>query len=317
MKTVVFHHGSLGDGVLIWPLLRAIGPAVWIGPTDQVHLAGRCLEDLQPLSEHHPDFGRLFVEGNRGLQDPAVGKLLQEAERVISFISTGQDTWATNLRALAPGAALHTAPTRPPDGVVEPVTDFIAAHLRDQGLEIEPIDPAPRDNPGAPILLHPGSGGPNKCWPPDRFRALGEALRDRGRRLAWVLGPVEHERLGPTVSRNLTAGFERIDPADLGKLGDLLGAARLVLANDSGPAHLAAQQGVRTVCLFGPTDPAVWAPRGPQVTVVAPTGPRAMNWLAVEKVVEAVESACGASPRAPGTSPDRTDTIFSPKREQP
>ncbi|MDX1564938.1 MAG: glycosyltransferase family 9 protein [Phycisphaeraceae bacterium] len=313
MKTLLFHHGSLGDGVLIWPLLRAIGLVTWIGPTDQVQLAGRCLPNVEPRSEHHPDFDRLFVEGNPDLQDSAVSELLTTAECVISFISNGHDTWATNLRNLAPGTALHTAPTRPPDGVVAPVTDFIAAHLRDQGLVIKPIDPAPRDNPDGPILIHPGSGGPKKCWPPDSFRTLGEHLRDRGHQIIWILGPVEREQLGRAAARDLTAGFDRIEPADLAALGEQIGSAHLVVANDSGPAHLAAQQGVRTVCLFGPTDPSVWAPRGPQVMVIAPPRPAPMNWLRVERVLEAFE----ADGRGDGgTSPAPTDTIFSPNRKQ-
>ena len=44
-----------------------------------------------------------------------------------------------------------------------------------------------------------------------------------------------------------------------------------VIANDSGIAHLAAGLGVPTVAIFGPTDPAVWRPRGPNVRVCGGT----------------------------------------------
>jgi len=43
---------------------------------------------------------------------------------------------------------------------------------------------------------------------------------------------------------------------------------RLFLGHDSGISHLAAACGVPCVLLFGPTDPATWAPPGPHVHVV-------------------------------------------------
>jgi ADP-heptose:LPS heptosyltransferase len=51
-------------------------------------------------------------------------------------------------------------------------------------------------------------------------------------------------------------------------LGALLGRAGLYVGNDSGVSHLAAAAGAPTLALFGPTDPAVWAPVGPAVETV-------------------------------------------------
>ena len=39
----------------------------------------------------------------------------------------------------------------------------------------------------------------------------------------------------------------------------------LYIGNDSGITHLAAAVGTPVLALFGPTDPEVWAPRGPHV----------------------------------------------------
>ncbi len=39
------------------------------------------------------------------------------------------------------------------------------------------------------------------------------------------------------------------------------------MGNDSGVTHLAAAAGAPTLALFGPTDPATWAPLGPRVEV--------------------------------------------------
>ena len=52
-------------------------------------------------------------------------------------------------------------------------------------------------------------------------------------------------------------------------LAGLAAEAVTVVANDSGPAHLAAAVGAPTVALFGPTRPEHFAPRGRQVRVVA------------------------------------------------
>ena len=56
---------------------------------------------------------------------------------------------------------------------------------------------------------------------------------------------------------------------------------------DTGPTHLAAQLGVPTIALFGPTDPAVWAPVGPRVRVIAPERSCGMEWLDAEPVAKA------------------------------
>jgi ADP-heptose:LPS heptosyltransferase len=56
-----------------------------------------------------------------------------------------------------------------------------------------------------------------------------------------------------------------IGETTLGQLAALFAIADLVLGCDSGPLHLAAAVGTRTVRLFGPTDPVEfgpWAPRG-------------------------------------------------------
>ncbi len=49
----------------------------------------------------------------------------------------------------------------------------------------------------------------------------------------------------------------------------LLSCSDGFIGNDSGITHLAAGMGVRTLVVFGPTNPAVYKPIGPAVTVFA------------------------------------------------
>jgi heptosyltransferase-3 len=59
------------------------------------------------------------------------------------------------------------------------------------------------------------------------------------------------------------------------------------IGHDSGISHLAAAAGARSIILFGPTDPNVWAPQNKGVTVlIAPNGD--LTQLAVATVFDAV-----------------------------
>ncbi|HSW50494.1 MAG TPA: glycosyltransferase family 9 protein, partial [Bryobacteraceae bacterium] len=101
----------------------------------------------------------------------------------------------------------------------------------------------------------------------------------------WIL-----ERDGPQVD-----GVE-VEPAidDLHELACRLAQARLYIGNDSGITHLAAASGVPVLALFGPTDPAVWAPRGPNVRVIATERPgESMEQIDLAKVLKAGQTLAG------------------------
>lgn len=134
------------------------------------------------------------------------------------------------------------------------------------------------------ILIHPGSGGREKCWPLENFLALARRLCEAEQDIAFVIGPAEEERLGADPIRRLAAEFTLLRNLPLDPLAHEMSGARLVIANDSGPAHLAAATGTPTVVLFGPTtDPAVWRPLGEQVKVVG--GGR---WPEMSEVLECI-----------------------------
>jgi ADP-heptose:LPS heptosyltransferase len=102
-------------------------------------------------------------------------------------------------------------------------------------------------------VIHPFSGSKGKNWPLPNYEAL--ASRINRAKIEWTAGPEE-------VLRRATR-FE-----NLAGLASWLRGARLYIGNDSGITHLAAAVGVPTLALFGPTDPARWAPRGENVTLL-------------------------------------------------
>ena len=115
------------------------------------------------------------------------------------------------------------------------------------------------------VALHPGSGSPRKNWPAERWREVGERLRAQGRRLLLVGGEADERALAALAG--LTPLVARALP--LPTLAALLGGCAAYYGHDTGISHLAAATGVPSTLLFGPTDPAVWAPQGAQVRVLA------------------------------------------------
>ncbi len=102
------------------------------------------------------------------------------------------------------------------------------------------------------LAIHPFSGSARKNWPLDRFQAVADRL---GVAVQWSAGPDEH-----------LPGARRF--GDRYQLARWLAGARCYLGNDSGVSHLAAAVGTPVVAIFGPTNPAVWAPRGDRVRVL-------------------------------------------------
>ena len=57
----------------------------------------------------------------------------------------------------------------------------------------------------------------------------------------------------------------RVNPLSWGELAGLIAGARLYIGPDTSVTHLAAATGVRTVALYGPTDPRLWGPWPPRL----------------------------------------------------
>ena len=145
------------------------------------------------------------------------------------------------------------------------------------------------------LAIHPGSGGRRKNWPPDRFAALAARLAGGGPFLL-VEGPADADAVAPASSLPSAVHARDLPPR---VLGAVLTHAGLYVGNDSGVSHLAAAWGAPVLTLFGPTDPALWAPVGPRVKVLRATDEK-MDSLKLEDVERrARELLATTSPRPP------------------
>ncbi|WP_404422569.1 glycosyltransferase family 9 protein [Nibricoccus sp. IMCC34717] len=123
-----------------------------------------------------------------------------------------------------------------------------------------------------PILLFPDSRKPAKCW--SGFKELTELFLHANPRskVIWAGHRYLDFRNAPGPDRflNLT------DSTSLVALPAMIRNAACVIANDSGPMHLAAALGVPTFGIFGPSDPRRYGPwplNDPKHhVVVAPVG---------------------------------------------
>lgn len=149
-----------------------------------------------------------------------------------------------------------------------------------------------RNAGGATVILQPGSGSPLKNWPLDRYRALAERLAARhGRSPVFLLGEAER-----AWEERLAAAFPVLSRLSVLEAAGVLAAGTLYVGNDSGATHLAAAVGTRVLALFGPTDPAVWGPRGERVNVVRADPPTTAGLQALD--VATVEAAIRSLPQA-------------------
>jgi len=104
------------------------------------------------------------------------------------------------------------------------------------------------------VVISPGGGWKSKCWPPERFGVLAAELHRRdGLRSVVNIAPGEEE-LAAGVVRTAGAPAPPVISVAIPDLAALLTQARLVVAGDTGPLHLAAALGTRVVGLFGATD---------------------------------------------------------------
>ena len=250
MRRLVIRPGGIGDVIVSLPALELLA-----GPGDEIWVPSR----MTPLIRFGPRVRAISATGLDllGVIDPpeALIEELGRFDSIVSWYGANRPEFRDSVAAL--GLPFIFLAALPPGGTGVHATDFYLDQVRDI---------APGDSDGIPRLecsdadreefavIHPFSGSPRKNWPLENFQALAAQL-GRDMPVRWCAGDDD-----PALP-----GAVRIP--DLYDLACWLAKARLYIGNDSGITHLAAAVGTPVLAFFGPTDPDVWAPRGPHVRI--------------------------------------------------
>lgn len=273
-RRLLIRPGAIGDCIVSLPALEALRAPyteVWV-QRPNVPLI-RFAERVRAIA----DTGLDWLEIAPHSAPASLIASLRSFDSIISWYGSNREQFRQVVSSLGlPFTFLPALPAEPGCHA----TDFYLEQARALGAQprshIPRIPCTPRPGRRDPyVVIHPFSGSQKKNWPLQQFEKLAGRLAS-SYAVEWTAGPEE-----------TLPGCRRFE--DLYELACWIAGARLYIGNDSGISHLAAATGIPTIVLFGPTDPAVWAPRGPNVRVVRTPVPGApIETLPLELVWQAV-----------------------------
>jgi ADP-heptose:LPS heptosyltransferase len=279
-EIAVFFPGALGDFICFMPALQIIARQ------SNIHLFARSeFADLAPSnvwvrSHERYEIRRLFAPG--AAADDRVLRFFDAYARVYSWTGSRQEEFVRQFSRLSAGRG-RIFPFRA-NAAHGHQAEYYVSCIAQNGGEVPLPDIPEKPEAGAwsadfwarhglenrsLLMLAPGSGGREKIWPVEHFRAVADWWRrTRNGAVGVIVGPVEEERGGFEA---LASGGMLLRNLTLAELAALLRRTALYVGNDSGITHLAAAVGVQTVALFGPSNPQTWRPRGKRVLVLQAT----------------------------------------------
>jgi ADP-heptose:LPS heptosyltransferase len=281
LKILIIRPAALGDTLMLMPAiaqLRASADVVLVVRSPGLYF-------LKPhvdlcIDYEGPGWHRLFLDR----LDNAFPLPVPPVDKVIAFLNDPEGKVGHNLKTELPNATVHLFPSFPPKDKQSHVAFYLAQCLQRAGLPIEPSESIKKAY-GEPLLgwqdgtmktgkiiLHPGSGGKHKNYPPQFWLQLIEEWKKRlfieGNSLILLLGPAEAELHRFFGKRLDEEGIEIILSPEPKKLVFLLRQAPLYMGHDSGITHLAAMLGTPTIALFKDSPLPQWRPLGPAVKVI-------------------------------------------------
>lgn len=108
------------------------------------------------------------------------------------------------------------------------------------------------------LVVHPGATAPSRRYPPERFGAAVRLIAQRLPLPAVFTGGADEAALVETARAHAGSDARTVSLAgrlSLGELGALIGRSALLIANNSGPAHIAAALRTPVVDLYALTNP--------------------------------------------------------------
>jgi heptosyltransferase III len=304
-RLLIWHQGALGDLLLAGPALAALSryyPGARItalGHPERWGLYSRSLPLDAVWDSGEARWACLFSDGD---VPPAIKTNLSPFHLALVFSPHPQTILQARLHQ-AGIPAVQWLPSFPETGA-EAVSTLQARQFKGLGLHYAPgpfkleveQDPdgemAELPGPGPWLAVAPGSGQPRKNWPLAHYYEVSRALGwEYGFKVVWLAGSGEEAMLPYLEALAKAQGHLLLAHRPLARVARVLSCCRLYIGNDSGLTHLAAAVGrPEVLALFGPTDPRVWAPLGPQVLTLAGPCPEAP--CAVGRRIACPEAGC-------------------------
>lgn len=99
-------------------------------------------------------------------------------------------------------------------------------------------------------VLQPGANDPRRRWSLKRFAEVGDALSELGARVIVHGGPDETSLVQRVCQGMRHPAIAAAGVLSVGGLAALLSRSRILVSNDTGPAHLARALGIPTVTIY-------------------------------------------------------------------
>ena len=290
--SLVLAAGGLGDSLLTLPALRFLQSRsqVTVAGTPPYLALGADLLGIQEVVPLDPILQDLFSKGPLGSRQQ---DFLAAFHDIFIFFKEKDEVILEKLASLS-NILIHF-PRRPFieflkegrwaaeywlecafDGPVPDDPPFRQARLEiSEALKEEGGNILETLGLSSPLIIHPGSGSPQKNGPLSFFRTAAErAVGESQKQVLVIWGEAEEKNLG--VLKDGFAGLNGVTilekPLPLRQLAAVLSRSSAYLGNDSGVTHLASACGLRTFALFNSTDARVWGPNANAVILSALKG---------------------------------------------
>ena len=310
-RIVVFHTGAIGDTVMASPAVAALRACFGkariegVGYPERLGLLAACglLDSVRSID--HSWISELFAFDERPGSDAIA--FFRDVDLVVSWISDVQGNFVRGVRAAGAKTVVIGEPFAQPGSGRHTVDHYLAC-LRPLGIsglegaaprlslsndvKAAVADEVGRLRGGRPFLVGmlPGSGSERKNWPRQRFAETAQRLRaELDASVVVFLGPAEIERGDRGYWDRLD--FPVLAERPLVEVAAIQSYLDGYVGCDSGLSHLAAALGRPVVTLFGPSDPAMWGPRGDHVRIIRDEQGEGLAGISVETVVQAMHDA--------------------------
>lgn len=271
-RVLVVALRRLGDVLLTTPLIRSLRRA-W--PEAEIHVL--VFADTAGILDGNPDVDRVIAMPMRPTLAQSVALAARLFKRYHLAVSTQSGDRPTFFALLA--GRRHAGPVWPGERAKRALLGHSVVvgegvHRVEEMLRLadalgvarvaEVVAPAGAPAPehavaGPYAVIHAAPMFRYKQWTRDGWRALAQALVQRGLTVVATGGPADRAYLDE-VWRDVP-NVRRLDGhLRWPEIAALAAGARVYIGPDTSVTHLAAATGCPTVALYGPTDPRLWGP---------------------------------------------------------